>query len=191
MTLSTDECGSITPSAALPSRHKRGLAIRSKALPPGVSRSRWNNWGVHGRNPRGQGTLETASHTGGHSVIVQLGMNLVLGSLRSPRTSAWGRSAMIVGLLTALLSTAAFAEPAAQAVPSATPTASAAASCVTTPAQGVVLIVENPNPGDVLTPGSNVVIQGIAYDPTAASGIGVDRVSGYLGDRDTGGIFWG
>jgi hypothetical protein len=98
---------------------------------------------------------------------------------------------MIVGLLTALLSTAAFAEPAAQAVPSATPTASAAASCVTTPAQGVVLIVENPNPGDVLTPGSNVVIQGIAYDPTAASGIGVDRVSGYLGDRDTGGIFWG
>jgi hypothetical protein len=99
---------------------------------------------------------------------------------------------MIVGLLTALLSTAAFAEPAAQAVPSATPTASAAASCVTPPAaQGVVLIVENPNPGDVLIPGSNVVIQGIAYDPTAASGIGVDRVSGYLGDRDTGGIFWG
>ena len=124
-------------------------------------------------------------------MIVQLGMNLVLGSLRSPRTSAWGISAMIVGLLTALLSTAAFAEPAAQAVPSATPTASAAASCVTPPAQGVVLIVENPNPGDVLTPGSNVVIQGIAYDPTAASGIGVDRVSGYLGDRDTGGIFWG
>src|SRR5258708_3448068 len=129
--------------------------------------------------------LRERAHTGGRSVIVQLGTNLVLGSLRSPRTSAWGMSAMIVGLLTALLSTAAFAEPAAQAVPSATPTASAAASCVTAPAQGVVLIVENPNPGDVLTPASNVLIHVIAYDPIAPNGIGVDSVHRHPGGRHT------
>jgi hypothetical protein len=124
-------------------------------------------------------------------VIVQLGMNLVVGSLRSPRISAWGIRALLVGLLSALLCTAASAEPAAQAVPSAMPTASAAVACVTLPTQGVVLIVASPNPGDVLMPGSNVVIQGVAYDTAATSGVGVDRVSVYLGDRDTGGIFWG
>jgi hypothetical protein len=99
---------------------------------------------------------------------------------------------MTVGLAMASLSTVAFAEPAAQAGPSATPTATAmpAAACVNPP-QGVVVVVGNPNPGDVLVPGSNVVVQGIAYDTAATSGPGIDRVSVYLGDRDSGGLFWG
>src|SRR5207237_4213914 len=101
--------------------------------------------------------------TGGRSVICESIANLSLRSLHAPRRCAWGISATIVGLLTAALSTTASAEPAAQAVPTQTPTLRAAASCVISPAQGVVLIIENPNPGDSLTPGANVVIQGIAY----------------------------
>jgi hypothetical protein len=58
-------------------------------------------------------------------------------------------------------------------------------------APGVVINIFTPNPGDVLTAGSNVVVSGIAYDSTAASGTGVDRVSVYFGDRDKGGLFWG
>jgi hypothetical protein len=48
---------------------------------------------------------------------------------------------------------------------------------------GPTLDVANPSPGDMLTPGS-MVITGVAYDDNAESGIGVDRVSVFLGDRD-------
>jgi hypothetical protein len=45
------------------------------------------------------------------------------------------------------------------------------------------LDVANPHPGDMLTPGS-MIIQGVAYDDNAETGIGIDRVSVFLGDRD-------
>jgi hypothetical protein len=120
-------------------------------------------------------------------MICQSVMSLMRRSLRSQRIAAWGVLAMIVGLVTASLGSVASAEPAAQAGPTATPTAS---SCVTPP-QGVVILIQGPNPGDVLSPGTNVVVQGIAYDSTSPSGPGIDRVSVYLGDRDAGGTFWG
>jgi hypothetical protein len=54
------------------------------------------------------------------------------------------------------------------------------------------LDIGNPSPGDLLTPGS-MVIQGMAYDETAETGVGVDRVSLFLGNRDedNGALFLG
>ncbi len=45
------------------------------------------------------------------------------------------------------------------------------------------LDVANPSDGDMLTPG-RMVIQGIAYDDTAETGTGIDRVLVFLGNRD-------
>jgi hypothetical protein len=45
------------------------------------------------------------------------------------------------------------------------------------------LEVTNPKPGDMLTPGA-MVMHGMAYDDNAETGLGVDRVSLFLGDRD-------
>jgi len=55
---------------------------------------------------------------------------------------------------------------------------------------GPTLVVANPNEGDMVTPGA-LVIAGAAYDPTATEGVGVDRVSVFLGDRDSGGMYLG
>jgi hypothetical protein len=56
--------------------------------------------------------------------------------------------------------------------------------------EGPTLVVSNPNPGDMLTPGA-MVIEGVAFDPTATTGTGVDRVSVFLDNRDTGGLHLG
>jgi hypothetical protein len=52
------------------------------------------------------------------------------------------------------------------------------------------LTVWNPSAGDRLLQGS-LVMQGIAFDPAASSGTGIDRVSVFLGDRDAGGVHLG
>lgn len=64
-----------------------------------------------------------------------------------------------------------------------------AASAAQSPA-GPTLEVANPSAGAMVTPGS-LMIQGVAFDPTAATGTGVDRVSVFLDDRDGGGLFLG
>ncbi len=51
---------------------------------------------------------------------------------------------------------------------------------------GPILYVGNPNKGDMIIPGS-LVINGVAFDDNAETGLGVDRVSVFLGDRDLGG----
>src|SRR5438105_8982992 len=73
----------------------------------------------------------------------------------------------------------------------ATPTRAAAASCSTTSQGVIVVVVENPSPGDLLVPGNNVVINGVAYDTSSTQGPGIDKVAAYLGDRDAGSIFLG
>ena len=98
-----------------------------------------------------------------------------------------GASAMLVGLAMASGGMVAFAEPAKQA---ATATATPGVSCVPRP-QGVVVTIDTPNPGAVISPDSNVLVTGVAYDTASTSGPGVDRVTVFLGDRDAGGIFWG
>jgi hypothetical protein len=55
---------------------------------------------------------------------------------------------------------------------------------------GPTLEVGNPGPHDLLIPGV-MMMQGIAYDENAEIGVGVDRVSVFLGDRDEGGQFLG
>src|SRR2546421_5033149 len=52
------------------------------------------------------------------------------------------------------------------------------------------LVVANPSPGDMLTPGA-LVMQGVAFDTVATEGIGVDRVSVFIGERDYGGAYLG
>ena len=93
-----------------------------------------------------------------------------------------GTSATLIGLAMASSGMVAFAEPAQQAAPGA--------SCVVPP-QGLVVTIDTPGPGAVLSPDSNVIVSGVAYDATSTSGPGVDRVTVFLGDRDAGGIFWG
>ena len=53
------------------------------------------------------------------------------------------------------------------------------------------MVIDSPGAGAVISPGSNVIVQGVAYDATSSIGPGIDRVSVFLGDRDAGGIFWG
>ena len=53
-----------------------------------------------------------------------------------------------------------------------------------------VLDLFNPNPGDLVLPG-NYLISGVAIDPQAQDGSGIDQVSFYLGPRDQGGVALG
>jgi hypothetical protein len=53
-----------------------------------------------------------------------------------------------------------------------------------------VLRLDNPKQGDVLVVG-HTVLNGIAFDPAATSGSGVDNVSCFDNPRDQGGIFMG
>jgi hypothetical protein len=53
-------------------------------------------------------------------------------------------------------------------------------------AAAVVLELDSPRPGDLLSPGKYVV-QGRAFDPAAPKGSGIDRVYATLDDRDAGG----
>jgi hypothetical protein len=52
------------------------------------------------------------------------------------------------------------------------------------------LELSNPKPGDSVLAGA-LVVQGVAFDPAAAPGVGVDRVSIFLDDRNAGGLFLG
>jgi hypothetical protein len=55
---------------------------------------------------------------------------------------------------------------------------------------GPILHVGNPNKGDMIIPGS-LVMTGVAFDDSAETGLGVDRVSVFLGDRELGGKYLG
>ncbi len=79
--------------------------------------------------------------------------------------------------------TSAFAQ--STATPTATPV-----GCVN-PTIGVHIELENPAPGDTLLSGTQVVINGIAFDTGSTSGPGIASVTVYLGPRDAGGQFLG
>ena len=61
----------------------------------------------------------------------------------------------------------------------------APASAKDTP-EGPTLVVANPAAGQMITPGS-LDMQGVAFDASAPTGVGVDRVSVFLDNRDLGG----
>lgn len=87
---------------------------------------------------------------------------------------------------------AASAERLGQAA-TATPVPTSAATpvpCVVPPS-GVVLILQNPSPGDTLLSGTQVTMSGIAYDTRADTGTGIQSVVLYLGARDAGGTSLG
>jgi len=57
--------------------------------------------------------------------------------------------------------------------------------------QGATFVqLANPSAGDLL-PTGDIIITGSAYDPTATSGIGIDRVELFLDPRENGGLFLG
>src|SRR6187551_1324423 len=93
----------------------------------------------------------------------------------------WTFRAMTLALVIASMgASTALAAPANQAV----------ATCMVPP-QGIVVVIDAPNPNAEISPGANVNVTGVAYDTTSTTGSGIDRVSVFLGDRDAGGIFWG
>jgi hypothetical protein len=93
------------------------------------------------------------------------------------------RTVTFVVVLAATSVTTAFAQ--ATATPTATPV-----GCVTSTI-GVHIELENPQPGDTLLSGNQVVINGIAFDTGSTSGPGIASVSVYLGARDAGGLSLG
>jgi len=83
-----------------------------------------------------------------------------------------GRGASIVGI--ALLATATLASaPAGAATP---------ATCI----NGPIVDLANPSAGDLLSSG-DYIVSGVARDPSAATGDGIDRVELFVGSRELGG----
>jgi polysaccharide biosynthesis protein PslG len=78
------------------------------------------------------------------------------------------------------------AAAAATAVTGQNPAPVALLAATTQPGPSLVLSVGNPQPGDLI-PRGKYVMQGLAFDRAASSGSGVDRVSVFVDDRDTGG----
>ena len=72
----------------------------------------------------------------------------------------------------------------------AAPGAAEPLAVVTCPGGAPVVQLANPGPGDVLSQGEYIV-SGVAFDPAAAQGAGIDRVDLFLGQRDSGGVFLG
>ena len=72
------------------------------------------------------------------------------------------------------------------ATTAATPRPLAGLAAITQPGPSLVLSVGNPQPGDLL-PRGKYVMQGVAFDRAANSGSGVDRVSVFVDNRDSGG----
>jgi hypothetical protein len=87
--------------------------------------------------------------------------------------------------------------PAVTTIAATSPTMAAApaaqsnvAAVAMVPGQPPLLVLSNPSAGDLLNAGT-VIVEGVAYDPAATTGSGVDKVDLYLGDRDAGGLFLG
>jgi hypothetical protein len=57
------------------------------------------------------------------------------------------------------------------------------------PPPAPVIDVGNPHPNERIPAGLNM--QGVAYDPLASSGSGIDRVQVFMEDRETGGVHLG
>ena len=97
--------------------------------------------------------------------------------------------ALLVVAVLAGAAGAASADRLAQAT--STPTSSAAATATAVPCRtaptGIQIILENPSPGDTIQTGVPLVMNGIAYDPAADTGNGIQSVIIYLGDRASGG----
>jgi hypothetical protein len=80
---------------------------------------------------------------------------------------------------------------AAPAAAAPAPSGGAAPAAVTGVSGGKpVLRLDNPKQGDVLVVG-HTVLNGLAFDPSASSGSGIDNVSCFDNPRDQGGIFMG
>src|SRR5260221_1493666 len=61
-------------------------------------------------------------------------------------------------------------------------TAPAASGCA-----GITFDLANPSPGSMIAPGG-LVLQGVAMDSRALSGLGVDHIDFFLDNRDQGGV---
>jgi len=97
----------------------------------------------------------------------------------SPRRCARGALALVLVLAGAITVAAATAAPLEQA----------AAAC--TPATNIRIVLENPKPFDSIAAGSSITMSGLAFDPAATNGTGIDSVTVFLGPRESGGTFLG
>ena len=101
-------------------------------------------------------------------------------------------SLVLVFLFSASAAAADSLAQAATATPTARPSGPTATAipCVAPP-KGIQIVLQNPQPYDTLISGTQVVMNGVAWDTTATSGTGVSQVSLYLGSRDSGGTSLG
>ena len=76
--------------------------------------------------------------------------------------------------------------PVAAAAPATSSSAGQAATTAAVPSGPPVLDLGNPHPGDILSNG-DLFIDGVAFDPSANQGSGIDRVEVFLDSRDQGG----
>ena len=123
-----------------------------------------------------------------------------IGAPPVPTPHSAGNTSVATIPLTSTTTSTACATGAAAAsatpLPSASVMAQPTGSVLAQPASSAIaqmpplLVVSNPTAGDLLGSG-DVVIQGLAYDPAATQGSGVDRVELFLGSRDSGGVFLG
>jgi hypothetical protein len=77
------------------------------------------------------------------------------------------------------------------AVATAAPLEQPAPSATCTPATAIRIVLQNPTPFAELSSGSQITMSGMAYDPAATTGTGIDSVTVFLGAREGGGVFLG
>jgi hypothetical protein len=74
--------------------------------------------------------------------------------------------------------------------PATTATPSTTTTMVSPVASTITFQVGNPSPGDTIHAGG-YAIQGVAFDKSAQSGSGIDRIDVFLDNRDSGGVLLG
>jgi hypothetical protein len=127
-------------------------------------------------------------------VLVESGIPGV--ALTDPPRITSPQMALAAGVVAAAPAPEALLRPPSAAPPVATAAAAPAATAavpvaaiqapITQPGPSLVLTISNPQPNDLVQKG-RVVMQGLAFDRAAAAGSGVDRVSIFVDNRDSGG----
>jgi hypothetical protein len=130
--------------------------------------------------------LVAYAYASNSSAVTTVSIPVLIGVLPTPTPTGQSGTPVVPSAVTTTSNcTAGAAAPAGQAAaPPSAPSVSVSGG-VSKP----VLRLDNPKPGDLL-PVGDTFLQGVAFDP-AASSDGVDQVTFFAGNRDTGGVFMG
>jgi hypothetical protein len=118
-------------------------------------------------------------------LLVETGVTFGGGPAAPPRVSS-----PLMALAPAVVEAPPPLQAIARPAPAPAPQPIAALPAMTQPGPSLVLSIGNPQPGDQI-PRGKYIMQGLAFDRSANSGSGIDRVSAFVDDRDAGGQFVG